>query len=344
VHRHCLQFAASGCEQARLRGRNATRTEPADEQGRAASGSRPRTGSPRRWRKPPAVSASSSPSSSAASSSWPTLRGSFCFGGMLSRLRHALVNFSQLAVPPNRHRFMTVRGLWLCALSIAWGVCACSSGSQSDAGSAGDGGPYYERTCARTACESCLDQTAELCSQCTDRCSSPSAPSSCFSICSSICSDHCPAACSGSGACERWEIRIVLPELDSDVYQTCLAYGRTCGSDQHDEEYCNGYARIFRREEASWMSCEIEHKCPMSTECSAPWREPGTLGTDLCNRSARCGQPCGAVDAISLNTLEKTMRAELEAGVRHCIAEPSCADFAGCAGAYGPLLSPIWGL
>ena len=139
----------------------------------------------------------------------------------------------------------------------------------------------------------------------------------------------------------------MLPALDHDVYLNCLAYGQACSSVKHDEEYCNKYSRIYRPEEASWMRCEIEHGCKMSIEtaktCNRPWREPGTLGKDLCARSAECGKPCGSVDAISLDTAEKAIRAELVAGVRHCIAEESCLDFEECSNAYGTLLSPIWG-
>lgn len=203
-------------------------------------------------------------------------------------------------------------------------------------------GPYYEKTCVQTACDSCLEQTSELCAECTALCRSPGAPSSCFSTCSSICSDRCPDACSGE-ACEEWATTVALPPPNPELYTQCMLFRTACAPQDGNARYCDMVARTHHSGAGQMMVCWAEHECQSSPECIPPIElYLGTVGTDLCARARQCDATCDSAIDISLDVKESLWRPQLRDGLRHCISEASCIEFKECANAYISILESSW--
>jgi hypothetical protein len=206
---------------------------------------------------------------------------------------------------------------------------ACSGGSATDAGGRGgasNGQPFYEMTCAQTACDECRDENSSACRECTGLCSRSSS-SDCFTSCARICGGSC-AACSREPECTKWRVTLPLPPLDRGVYDACLAQERACPSGSSSaESLCHYLARVMRPEAAEALSCIANNSCqPCSTAPS------GTLDTELCDRQRACHGECPAG-----SRREDLLRPELVQGLRSCIAEPTCSKFDACVHAYDRL-------
>jgi hypothetical protein len=141
-----------------------------------------------------------------------------------------------------------------------------------------------------------------------------------------------------------------LPQRDEDLYQDCLAFGTTCteAGQQYVDARCNFEARVMQPSFGEQYSCVLERGCEHAQECFSPREQPGTLGTETCERSAACQVECRpgdgtyASDEAYLNSLEASLRPSLVDLTRRCVNEPTCAEFTACNDALWYLWQLTW--
>lgn len=217
---------------------------------------------------------------------------------------------------------------------LAWG---CGGGSDASPGTSTAGG--YTKSCARTTCDTCREQVSSNCRECTRVCSRSSAYSGCAADCSDLCRSTC-SACSGPERCEQWQIDLPPLEPNLEVFERCLRARRACRPGEDHLATCQYSAQLMNLRLIERLECVASHGCTVDAGCAATQIPPGAAGTKFCDRSASCGVPCLEGEALHLNTLEPTLRPEVEHSLKQCLAELTCVDFRMCSEALRPLWLP----